>query len=40
MIGWAIEVMCPGQSSFRKVTHSSTVLALGGSLLEFPWAPS
>ena len=37
MIGWTIGGRVRCQSSARKVIHPSTILALGGLTLEFPW---
>ena len=36
MIGWSIVVGCTGNSSVRKVTHPSTIPAIGSSTSEFP----
>ena len=38
MIGWTTGGRVQ-KSSARKVTHHSTILALGALTLEFPWDP-
>ena len=37
MIGWTTGGRVHHTSSARKVTHPSTILALGNLTLEFPW---
>ena len=39
MIGWTIGGRVHCNSSCRMVTHPSTILALSGWILEFPWDP-
>ena len=39
MFGWTLGGRVHQKSSDRKVTHPSTILALGGLIAEFPWDP-
>ena len=39
MFGWTLGGRVQRESSDRKVTHPSTIQALGGLTAEFPWDP-